>query len=140
MALLGAGQSQRRVADAFNTTRSTVQAIANRWKTNQSLKVRPRKGRPKKLSSYEKRYILRMIRKDRAITWNALVGTVDTRVCVRTIQRLIHTHYARKWKAMGRPKLDRYAASTRLRWARIWIEKIDDLVEVCDFEVSGDVN
>lgn len=47
-AKISEGKSYRAVALEFNTSPSTAYAIFKRWKNNETLDSKPRKGRPKK--------------------------------------------------------------------------------------------
>ena len=130
LTLLHEGISARKVAARFNTSHTTVNRILKRWKEDQTVKNKARSGRPLKLSHSQRLYILRLIRKNRAITWNALVGSMGGEVSKSTIRRVVRRHYARKWKSMKRPKLTKVAAKARLSWARLWRPRIEELMEV----------
>lgn len=130
LAWLSAGKSIKSTAREFNTTPSTVRGIKQRWNDDHTLHKRPRKGRPQILSETEKRYIIRMCKSDRRITWDALVNSTPTSVSRRTIRRTVSTFYKRKWKALRRPKLSEEHAAERLAFARDWIYRAEELVEV----------
>ncbi|KID83216.1 transposase [Metarhizium guizhouense ARSEF 977] len=130
LTMLDAGVSARRVAQEFNTTHSTVLRIKKTWTESRTLAVKPRKGRPLKLSRTARRYIIRMASRDRQISYDALIGATPTQVSRRTIQRVMATHFGRKWKAMDRPKLDAESARQRLQWAEGWLPDIEELEQV----------
>jgi transposase len=139
-AILGqlfAGRSARAVAAEFNTTHSTVLSLKKRFEATNSIEYKPRPGRPSKLTKAEKRYIVRMVYKDREITWGALTNEVNKPVSVDPIRRVVRSHFKRKWKAMKRPKLTADAARVRLHWAQAWLEDIEELVEVLLLKVRG---
>lgn len=130
LAMLEAGKSGRKVAEEFSTTHSAVQKIQKRFLTHHTVENKKRKGRPHILNNTEKRYIIRMAMKDRDITWDALTSSAAGSVSRRTIRRVIHTYFKRKWKAMDRPKLDKERAKVRLQWCRAWLPNIEELVQV----------
>lgn len=113
--MLHTGKSARYVADQFYTDHKAVLNIAKKFTTSTTLENRPRSGRPPKLSRAERRYILRLIRQDRLISWDALVGSMGGIVSRRTVQRAVSFYYRRKWKALERPKLDKDKAKVRLQ-------------------------
>ena len=63
IAAVEAGAATREVAAQFNTTQRTVQRILKRWETTGSTTTKARSGRPSTLSHWEKRKILRIVRK-----------------------------------------------------------------------------
>ncbi|CAG9952817.1 unnamed protein product [Clonostachys rosea f. rosea IK726] len=137
LGMLCAGASLRAVAREFKTTHSTVSKLRNRFKDDHTTDYKARKGRPSVLTKAEKRYIIRLASKDRSITWSALVGSVDTRVSKSTVRRVVRTHYKRKWKAMDRIELTPENARIRLQWARYWLPKIEELMEIiCSDETT----
>ena len=136
LAMLAAGKSARAVAREFSTTHSTVLAIKKRWDTDQTEEKKPRSGRPKKLSRTEVRYIIRMIKKDRSVSWNALVDKAGGHVSYKTIKRAVRSVFSRKWKALERPKITKEAAARRLRFARTWLPRVEELIKVWPIEVS----
>lgn len=114
LAMLEAGLSQRAVARQFKTSHGAVAKVLKRFRETGSVKNKPRSGRPSVLNRAQKLYILRMIRRDRSISWDALVSEFDCKVSQSTIRRVVNYHYKRKWKAMERPKLDANKARERL--------------------------
>lgn len=127
---LSSGKSYRNVARQFNTTPSTTHKIFNRWKTDQTLEKKPRSGRPHKLSTAEKRYIILMIKKNRKVTYSALCGSMGGRVSRRTIQRIIQREWKRKWRSKQRIPLSKETAATRLSFAEGWLPDVAELMEV----------
>lgn len=117
-AKISEGKSYRVVATEFNTSPSTAHDIFKRWKTNQTFESKPRKGRPKKLTPAEVRYITIIIKTDRRITWNALVGAMNGRISRRTLQRALQREFRRKWKVMKRIPISPETAASRLELAR----------------------
>jgi transposase len=70
------GESYRKIVAEFNTTPSTVYAIVKRFKSEQTVQIKPRKGRPAKLSKAERKYIILLLERDRDITWKALAADI----------------------------------------------------------------
>jgi transposase len=124
------GDSYTRVAADFHTTRSTVRAIWRRWQEDGTVQKKPRSGRPRKLSEAEIRYITLLLKRDRKITWSALVGAVDSRVTSRTIRRALQREYKRKWKSIQRIEITEEVAEARLQFCHDWEGKEEELVEV----------
>jgi transposase len=98
----------------------------------------PRSGRPKKLSPTEVRYIVRMIKKDRSVSWNALVDKAGGHVSYKTIKRAVRAIFSRKWKSLKRPKIAKEAAARRLRFALDWLPKVEELIKVWPVEVGDE--
>lgn len=83
------GDPYRQVAREFNTQHTTVSRIYQRWNDERTLQNKPRKGHPRKLTDQEILYITILLKRDRKITWDALVGAMDGRVSARTIRRAL---------------------------------------------------
>lgn len=130
LAKLDAGMSARAVAREFATTHSTVQQIKHKFITHHTVRNARRKGRPEILTKAEKRYIIRMAMKDRAITWDALTEGAACHVSRRTIRRTVRMFFKRKWKSMDRPRLDTARAKVRLYWCQLWLPRIEELIQV----------
>lgn len=128
---LSSGKSHRKVAAEFNTTPSTTHAIFKRWKEHKTLNKKPRPGRPNLLSRSERRYILLMIKRNRRISYKALIGAMHGQVSRSTIRRVIRQHYKRKWRSLQRIPLSPETARKRLQFARYWKENEDELMQVC---------
>ena len=91
---------------------------------------KPRSGRPGKLTSAERKYIVLLAKRDRRVSYSALVSAMDGRVCLRTIQRLMKKYYSRKWRAIQRIPLLKETVQIRLRWSKAWKDDIYLLLEV----------
>ncbi|KAK4205971.1 hypothetical protein QBC37DRAFT_267810, partial [Rhypophila decipiens] len=70
--LVATGKSQRAVARQFHISDSTVRATIEHWKTYKSFDSKKRSGRKQVLTRAEKRYILRLIKKNRDLAKKAL--------------------------------------------------------------------
>lgn len=127
---LSSGESHRSVAMRFNTTPSTTHRIFKRWKDHKTLENKSRSGRPHKLTPAEKRYISLLIKKDRKITYSALVGSMHGKVSRRTIRRIIQHDWKRKWRSKQRIPISAETAAQRLSFARGWMPDCEELMEV----------
>jgi hypothetical protein len=76
-----------------------------------------------------------MIYKNRLISWNSLMGGIDSRVSESTVRRVVKQHFRRKWKALERPKLDADKAKVRYNFCTAWLPEVEELTEVQDFKV-----
>lgn len=135
LAKLDEGKSQRQIAKEFHTTHKTVGSIKRRWDELGTAARARRSGRPEILSKVEKRYIIRLAKKDRKIAWDAIRAESGGRVSRRMIRRVVHTFFKRKWKALDRPRLTPERAKARLQWCKVWIHHIDKLIRVRGVEV-----
>lgn len=130
VALLDAGLSARKVAQQFGTTHPVVTRAAKRFWEHNTLKNKPRSGRPQILSAQKKRYILRAAKSDRRITYDALCNVATSHVSSHTIRRFIRKHWCRKWKSLKRPKLTKETARERLHFCYAWLPNAEDLIKV----------
>jgi transposase len=80
VALLHTGMSAKAVGREFLTDSTTVTKIAKKFTTSHTFKNKERKGRPKKLNRSERRNLLRLIRKNRFISWEELCDATDRSV------------------------------------------------------------
>jgi transposase len=133
------GESYRKIATQFNTTPSTVYAIVKRFKSEQTVQIKPRKGRPAKLSKEERKYVILLLKRDRDITWKALATDIGVQVSVSTLRRVLGKHYSRKWRAIERIPLDKDTAHDRLAYCRDWLPFAEELLAVitCEYPSLG---
>jgi transposase len=127
---VAAGKSQRAVVKAFKVQPSTVSRTIQRWKSRQSFDRKPGQGRPSKLSTSEKRYIVNMVKRNRRLALKALIHEYSGRVSRSTIKRVLRMHHMRKWKAAKRIPLSKDVAADRYRFACEWLPKVDELEQV----------
>ena len=71
-----------------------------------------------------------LLKKDRRITYDALVGALGGQISRTTIKRIVRTFYGRKWRAMQRIPISKETAKERLQWAEGWAGEEDELMEV----------
>lgn len=117
LAALDAGESKAEVADLYHVNRSTVYDTINRFQQQHNADSRARKGGPRLLGAGDERLLIRIIRKDPKITYNALILESGLDVSRRTIQRLFKRYHITKWLAAKRPLLGPNIARKRLHFA-----------------------
>jgi transposase len=123
------GQSYRQVAQEFHTTPSTVHRIYKRWEKHQTFEKKTRSGRPEKLNRRQRNYLLCLLKRNRRITYGQLHTSSPCPVSKRTIQRIVHRHHGRKWRAMERIPISRKTARTRLLFAQGWQGEEEELMQ-----------
>lgn len=96
---------------------STIRYTIKKEHERQEGVSKARSGRPKKLSEAEKDRILESIHGNPRITQEDLLASVDHKVKIRSIQRLLNAENLRKWRCSWRPYLTEENAIKRLRWA-----------------------
>jgi transposase len=124
------GKSYGALATEFNTTKSAVWKIVNRFQTDQTISPKPRTGRPAKLTKEQRKYVILLLKRDRDISWKALVHDAGVAVCVNTLRNAIGKHYSRKWRAIERIPLDKDTAFDRLAFCRDWLPDVEELLGV----------
>jgi transposase len=67
-----AGVSKLEIAKEYRVNRSTVYDTINQWKNHHTLKSLPRPGQPEKLTRYQKRLLIRIVRRNPRIDYAAL--------------------------------------------------------------------
>lgn len=88
-----AGFGYKKISQALNIPRSTVQAIILKWKEYQTTANLPRPGRPSKLSAHTRRRLIRDAAKRPMITLDELqrsTAEVGDSVHRTTISRILH--------------------------------------------------
>jgi transposase len=127
---LWAGKTYRAVAEEYNTTASTAYGIFKRWQNTRSFDIAPRSGRPPKLTPAEVRYLVLLAKKDRKITYAALLDATGNRVTRKTLRLALRQVFKRKWLSKQRIPISKEIAKIRLSWARGWSSDIEELMEV----------
>ena len=84
---------------------STVKSFIVRATERGSIENLPRPGRPEKLSKYDRRAIMRAVKKDRSLTRQQLRDLCAPHVSLSTIDRYLRQNGFKKWLAKKRPKL-----------------------------------
>ena len=82
-----AGVSKLEIAAEYRVNRSTVYDTINRWKNHHTLKSLPRPGEPEKLTQYQKRLLIQIVRMHPRIDYAALkcyvAGVTVTHIEIR---------------------------------------------------------
>ncbi|GMG13310.1 unnamed protein product [Aspergillus oryzae] len=112
--------SPTQLAKQFNVCRSTIYSTKKRFQHHHTLKSKPRKGRPQKLTFAEKRYIYLLARRRPKIGYKALIASSGFSISHSTIKRVLRTFQLKKWKAKKRIPLRPDVAKKRLQFARTW--------------------
>jgi len=106
-----AGVSKLKIAAEYRVNRLTVYDTINRWKNHHTLKSLPRPGEPEKLTRYQKRLLIRIIRMHPRIDYAALkCHAAGVTVTHKTLYRLLKKYHITNWRAKKRPKLTPAAA------------------------------
>lgn len=115
-----AGFGYRKISQALNIPRSTVQAIILKWKEYQTTANLPRPGRPSKLSAHTRRRLIRDAAKRPMITLDELqrsTAEVGDSVHRTTISRILHKSGLYGRVARRKPFLKDIHKKCRLKFA-----------------------
>jgi transposase len=122
LALIQDGRSQSYVARRFQTTRSTVQRVYNRFLETGSYSRRPGSGRPRKSTNRDDRFIINSSLRNRHSTAvqlrNELQHTRDVNISERTIRRRLNEANLFCRRPATGPELTREHRVARLQFAR----------------------
>lgn len=117
IALRKVGFSFARISEETNLPISTCKSIHQRLNISPEGLNQHRTGRPKSLNQRDQRHIIRVVRRDPAITYQLLREKTGVIVSNRTISRLLDVYNIKNWRAKKRPKLTEKDARIRLAWA-----------------------
>jgi len=67
-----AGEKKAEIASKYHCSRCTIYNTIQRWNDHQTINSLPRSGAPEKLTHYQKRLVLRIIRQYPCIQYTAL--------------------------------------------------------------------
>lgn len=132
---VNAGQRKSAVARQFSVPRSTVQGILNRFNSTQSVYSQPRSGRPKVITPRGIRTIVRTVKQDFRGIRKQLELELPLQVSPSTLRRTLNYEGIRKWLSKKKPFITVEAAALRLAFARHWINNVEELMAVREFEV-----
>ena len=126
------GRSYGSIAKLFRTSKLTVWKIVKAFDERDIniLTPKPRPRRPHKLTIAEERYIILQTKRHRDISWRALIGVADSvgpHVSTSTIRRIVRKEWRRKWRSIRRIQLTPEIAAERLRFARTWLPRVNEL-------------
>ena len=107
------------ISRQIGINRSVVSRTIKRWKEFSTLQDRPRKGRPRCLSVKTERLFLRTSRTFPFMTnqeiWNRVKPVdLDSRLCKRTIARILPRHHIGTYRPLQKPLLTRNYEIKRL--------------------------
>lgn len=114
LATVAAGKSKTEVARQFGVSRPTVYNTIERFEHDHTTASRPRKGGLKVLTPGDERLLLRIVRREPKITYNALISESQLDVSRRTVQRMMERYHIKNWLAAKRPLLTPAVAKKRL--------------------------
>lgn len=122
---LKAGFGYKKISQALNIPRSTVQAIILKWKEYQTTANLPRPGRPSKLSAHTRRRLIRDAAKRPMITVDELqrsTAEVGDSVHRTTISPILHKSGLYGRVARRKPFLKDIHRKCRLKFATSHLE------------------
>ena len=125
------GSKPSAVASEFGCTRQTVYRTVKRARELNHFASRPRTGRPKKVTRQIKRCLLCLVRGFPNIYFRDLIEVSGANVCINTVQRALGPNLRRKSRRCKRIRLQEKDVKERLRIARNYRQKDQELVEVC---------
>jgi transposase len=111
------GVSSAKIGEQLKIPASTVRTTIRRNLQRIDGESCPRAGRPLKLSRVDRRNILRIIRSDPKITYNALRIQSGVNAHRNTIASMLKKEGIRNWVARKRPLLTSEIAEKRYQWA-----------------------
>jgi len=125
------GSKRSAVPPEFGCTQQTVYRTINRARELNHFDSKPRTGRPKKLNCQIKRCLLRLGRGFPNIYFCDLIEVSGAKVCINTLRCALGPNLRRKWRRCKRIRLQEKDVKERLRIARNYRQKDQELVEVC---------
>jgi len=124
------GSSPSAVALEFGFTWQTVYRTVKRARKLNHFGSRPRTGRPKKLNHQIIRCLLRLVRSFPNIYIRDLIEVSGANVCINTVRCALGPNLHRKWRRCKRIHLQERDVRERLRIARNYRQRDQELVEV----------
>ena len=123
-----AGCGTTEIAARLSCSRRAVSNVIHRWETEGTYIKRDRIGRPPKLTSRDRRQLLRVVKRDPRIEYSALYreanlwdsNTSRSTISRATIQRVLAQIDYHKFRAKRRPFITNIAAKKRLLFAQRW--------------------
>ena len=120
IAALDTGKSKTEVAQDYHVNLRTVYNTVKRFQLHNTTASRPRNGRPRRIRPREERRLLRVIKKDPKIEYNALIQQNNIQASRITLRRVFKEYNIRKWISVKRPLLSDNIAKKRLQFALKW--------------------
>lgn len=120
--MLNGGSSVNHVARHFQVHERTIYRLQSRYRQTNSVKDRPRSGRPKKTTQREDRYLVTSSRRNRFLTSTALANRLHaatgTRVSFGTVRNRLRAAALRGRRPLVGVALTQRHRRARLNWAR----------------------
>ena len=120
--MLNGGSSVNHVARHFQVHERTIYRLQSRCRQTNSVKDRPRSGRPKKTTQREDRYLVTSSRRNRFLTSTALANRLQaatgTRVTFGTVRNRLRAAALRGRRPLVGVPLTQRHRRARLNWAR----------------------
>ena len=124
------GSSPSVVALEFGFTWQTVYCTVKRARELNHFGSRPRTCRPKKLNRQIIRCLLRLVRSFPNIYFRDLIEVSGANMCINTVRHALGPNLCRKWRRCKRIHLQERDVRERLRIARNYRQRDQELVEV----------
>jgi len=124
------GSSPSAVALEFGCTRQTLYRTVTRERELTHFGSRSRTGCLKKLNHQIIRCLLRLVRSFPNIYFRDLIEVSGANVCINTVRRALGPNLRRKWRRCKRIRLEERDVRERLRIARNYRQRDQELVEV----------
>lgn len=93
---------------------STIRYTILKQRVREKYATSPRSGRPKILSTEEEKDLLELASQDPHIKMRELRASIENRVSLDTIRRLLREHNMRKWRQKKQPEITTENAAKRL--------------------------
>lgn len=136
--------SYRNIGKTVGKSHATIQYIINQYKATGSCKVRPRSGRPKKLTTREESSVVAKIRKNSKISAPKLAEEVreefSKNVNPQTIRNCLHRAGYKGRVARRKPLISETNRKKRLEFAREHVNKSNEFWESVIFSDETKIN
>uniref|UniRef100_A0A3Q2PWK9 Tc1-like transposase DDE domain-containing protein n=1 Tax=Fundulus heteroclitus TaxID=8078 RepID=A0A3Q2PWK9_FUNHE len=120
------GEGYKKLSQRFKLSVSTVRNIVRKWKTTGTVLVKPRSGRPRKISERQRRSMVRMVKDNPQTTSTDLqhhLAADGVTVHRSTIQRTLHQERLYGRVMRQKPFLQARHKQSHLRYAKVHLDK-----------------
>ncbi len=115
-------RKQKDIANDLDVSYGAVRKIISRYRTSGTYEIKPRVGRPKKLSKRETRTIIRMFRENRRITLVEAVALLckdySIKISVDALREVLKFHDMNSYIAIRKPFISSANKVQRKKWAK----------------------
>ena len=115
-------RKQKDIANDLDVSYAAVRKIISRYKTSGTYEIKPRVGRPKKLTKRETRTIIRVFRENRRITLAEAVALLskdyNIMISVHTLRDILKFHDVNSYVAIRKPFISPKNKIQRKKWAK----------------------